>query len=180
MWNKPQEGYQSISMLYAQEPYSIDMIRGYNAKNSGILKVKEYLKYNQSGMKPKLKFFRGMVPTVLMEMVGYEWARIKPHLHQNPREEAQNKDDHTMDALRYLIYFVYENGNKVNVFAKKKKKEDYSFLGWQGDLTGLPIHDKGKVTNVFDDSSPRPHTIERDVDFERRVGSDWGSSWLKD
>lgn len=159
IFNRTQEdGFQSIGSIYAEQPNSIVFMRGFNAKNAGIMKVKEYLKAG------KIKFFRGMASQLIQEMVAYEWVAIKPLAEENPKEEAKNSHDHALDALRYLIYYVYENGEKTN--SLYQSDDSYSFLGWQGPKGTLPIHDRSKSGyNVFSDDNHFPHVIDVDENF---------------
>jgi PBSX family phage terminase large subunit len=165
IFNRTQEdGFQSIGSIYAEQPNSILFTRGYNAKNAGIMKVKEYLKAG------KIKFFKGMTTELIKEMVAYEWVKQKPLASEDPKEEAVNRNDHLLDALRYLIYYVYEHGEKINTLTSVHDFDGLN-LGWQGDRTGLPIHDrKTRTYNVFNDDSMFPHIIETDKDFEKKHG----------
>ena len=66
---------------------------------------------------------------------------------RNPVEEPMKKDDHCMDALRYLIIGIYERELRSYDYseeAEAKRKSRYEFLGLN------PQIDLGNLDEAFD------------------------------
>lgn len=71
-----------------------------NDVRQGVDKVNEYLK------KGLIKISKRCV-NLLMEIGKYKWKELKVGEEKNEYEEPVKKDDHAMDALRYLINHIY-------------------------------------------------------------------------
>lgn len=94
-------------------PYSViedfydhgwDFEPGNNDVNSGITRMREYMKIDDTG-KPFLYIFKDKCPYLTWEIQRY---RYKEHTEQqektrNESEEPIKKNDHAVDALRYMI-----------------------------------------------------------------------------
>ena len=72
--------------------------------NEGIEKVQQKLKVMENG-RPRLFICKNCVYTI-KEMIGYRYPDGTDT--KNPHDEPIKKDDHTCDALRYLIYTAEE------------------------------------------------------------------------
>lgn len=75
-----------------------------NEKTAGIDRVKSYLKIQPSNNKPRLFIFDTCV-NLLEEMTQYRYAELGPNQtgRMNEKEEPVKVNDHSLDALRYLI-----------------------------------------------------------------------------
>jgi len=56
-------------------------------------------------------------------MEGYKWKKIIPTNENDPDEAPRKKDDHTTDAIRYIIMSRpdIQTGGAVNKFEIKQK-----------------------------------------------------------
>lgn len=76
-----------------------------NDKRAGINRVNEYFKLKDG--KPKLKIFKNCV-NLRRELQVYKWKDLKGKISSQNQPEAPNKkDDHALDALRYLVNYFY-------------------------------------------------------------------------
>ena len=75
---------------------------GENWVNSGIEKVREMLKLNQSG-RPRLFIFNNCV-NLIREMESYHWLETKGG--QIVRDQVDKTEDHCVDAMRYGVVSI--------------------------------------------------------------------------
>ena len=76
-----------------------------NNVDAGITRVREYMRVNPITGKPRLMFFRGKLPRLEQELKNYRYktlTELQSKTRDDP-EEPIKKDDHLMDALRYMI-----------------------------------------------------------------------------
>lgn len=97
MWNVQRDGL-SIADEFASN--GIILIPANNSVIQGIDKVNQYLKDK------KLKVCENCV-NWFIEQGNYKWKEIKPGQIRNEYEEPIKRNDHLMDATRYLINHIY-------------------------------------------------------------------------
>ena len=88
-----------------------------NDVRAGINRVSEYLKI--SGKEPRLKIFQNCI-YLRTELQTYRWKDLKPGAVHDAPEKPRKKDDHLVDALRYMIIYIYDTPQ-----VKEKQKFDY-------------------------------------------------------
>jgi PBSX family phage terminase large subunit len=88
-----------LNGMYMQ-PADNDVIQGIN-------RVNYYFKQD------KLLICENCTNT-LREIGKYHWKQLKPNQIRNDFEEPVKKDDHTMDALRYFINYIYLPQKKLD------------------------------------------------------------------
>jgi phage terminase large subunit-like protein len=92
------------SMLDYLTSAGIPCIPGDNDVARGISTVSDYLRVQEVSERPRLFVCRSCRETV-REFLSYSWAlqTRKQREIKNPHDKPQKKDDHIMDALRYLL-----------------------------------------------------------------------------
>lgn len=95
-----------------------------NDVQTGIDRVKQYLKLDERG-RPRLYIFD--VPEnkeVIEEMFQYRWAELTPgqEMAKNAKEEPVKKDDHGADMLRYAVMSRPEIPQHDDRLAKKREE----------------------------------------------------------
>ncbi len=92
------------SMLDYLCTMGIPVIPGDNAVQRGISTVQDYLRTDETTERPRLFICRSCRHTV-KEFMTYSWTAQTARKRDtaNPKEIPQKKDDHLMDALRYLL-----------------------------------------------------------------------------
>lgn len=88
-----------------------------NDVRAGFNRVHEYFKI--VGGKPRLRIFQNCV-NLRTELQTYRWKDLSPSATQDSPEKPLKKNDHTVDALRYMICYLYDTPQ-----AKKKQTFDY-------------------------------------------------------
>lgn len=130
---KQDRGANGTKTIFTEfEEDGIFCIPANNEVSAGINRVKEYL----SGEKPRLKVFQTCT-SLRTEFQTYRWKDLKPGQtrdRDNP-EKPQKKDDHAMDALRYMIAYVYDT-------PELKSRNTFSY-DWRKAL-------KSRMTKSFD------------------------------
>jgi hypothetical protein len=96
---------QSISGLSVADEMmrrGLPTIGAFKDWQPGVLKVNEHLNPGE-GIRPKLFVTRNCVQTIreFRHYVWADWARAKDKY--NPKEKPLEKDDHLLDAIRYVI-----------------------------------------------------------------------------
>lgn len=78
---------------------------GNNDVNSGITRMREYMKIHPETGKPSIFFFKGKLPHFKEEMENYRYKTLTEiqSKTRNEPEEVMKKNDHTPDAGRYMI-----------------------------------------------------------------------------
>lgn len=94
-------------------PYSVieefydngwDFEPGNNDVQAGITRVREYFKVDEQG-KSRLYIFKDKCPNLCRELMNYRYKELTEiqEKTRNVSEEVVKKDDHAVDALRYLV-----------------------------------------------------------------------------
>ena len=94
--------------------FGIQTIPADKAVIPGIELVKQSLIPDQSG-KPHLFFFNNLKHT-LSEIYAYEWLPMAEG--RNAKEEPKKENDHTMDALRYMVKALTPEDSLLDMFLK--------------------------------------------------------------
>lgn len=125
MWNVQRDGV-SVADEFAMN--GIILIRADNSVIQGIDKVNEYIKQE------KLVICENCV-NWFIEQGNYKWKEIKPGQQRNEFEEPIKKNDHLMDATRYLINDIYKPERSkpkvlipagTDIYLKPETAMDYS------------------------------------------------------
>ncbi len=76
-----------------------------NDVDAGLTRVREYLKVDPITGESALKYFQGMLPVLMAEKANYRYKTLTEQQAKtrNAPEEVVKKDDHIMDAERYLL-----------------------------------------------------------------------------
>lgn len=93
-----------------------------NAVLEGIEHVKWLLQYENAMKSPRLRIVKANCPNLSRQMRTYRWERGTED-GRNPRDarpQPLKKDDHAVDALRYL---VYSEANKQGIIPEVKRRE---------------------------------------------------------
>ena len=110
----------SNRLAYSQEGIYIALAN--NDLDSGILKMMSYL-YHDEDQKP-MWYIHSSCRNLIREMRRYqneEWASRKLKDKNNKKEKPRKKDDHAIDAARYMFSFLPE-------LSREQVKEDKSML----------------------------------------------------
>ena len=81
-----------------------------NEVRAGINRVQEYLKIGANGY-PKLRVNRHC-ENWRREIQTYKWKDLKANATQDAPEKPVKKDDHLMDATKYLVAYLYDTPMK--------------------------------------------------------------------
>lgn len=97
-------GYSDWDIYMDNLPNDFPLMLANNDKQSGIDRVKSFLKINPTTNKPRLFIFNSCV-NLLDEISKYRYRELSHGLigKSNEKEEPLKVDDHACDALRYLI-----------------------------------------------------------------------------
>lgn len=100
-----------------------------NEVRAGINRVQEYIKL-QNGM-PLLQILKRCVH-LRTELQTYRWKDIRVGAKQDAPEKPLKKDDHLVDALRYIANHAYE----TPMLKKPNREYDYKklLLGWRDEV----------------------------------------------
>lgn len=77
-----------------------------NDVRAGINHVQECLKLGAKGL-PKLRISRECV-NLRQELQTYRWKDLRPSAKMDAPEKPLKKDDHAVDALRYMVVYTYD------------------------------------------------------------------------
>lgn len=72
----------------------------------------------------KLKFFRGRVPNTWREMTQLHWQRLRTLQDRDAPEQEADVDNHSVDALRYLVMSRPDPAEKPKEAPKPVRHED--------------------------------------------------------
>ena len=99
-----------FSILQEYNDYGIYPVLGNNDVSASINRIKEFLKVNPKRYHPvngklgapKLYILKNCVH-MIEEITKYHWKKVRTMAARNPLEQTSDIDDHTVDALRYMI-----------------------------------------------------------------------------
>lgn len=100
-----------FSVIQEYNDYGIYPVPANNDVPASINRIKEFLKISPKRLHPRIAgklgaprmfIFRNCEHTI-DEMVRYHWRKVRSLSPQNPLEQTTDIDDHTVDALRYMI-----------------------------------------------------------------------------
>lgn len=99
-----QTGFSDFDTYLDHLPKRWPLMLAKNSVETGIDRVKSYLKINERTKKPKLFIFDTCV-NLIEEMAQYRYEQNSPNKvgKANEKETPVKKDDHTQDAIRYLL-----------------------------------------------------------------------------
>ena len=80
-----------------------------NDVRAGINRIQELLKLQ--GGKPKIRIFSNCT-NLRTELQTYRWKDLKPSATTDAPEKPQKKEDHAVDALRYMVMYLYQTPQK--------------------------------------------------------------------
>jgi phage terminase large subunit len=117
-----------FSVLQEYNDYGIFPVPGNNDVSASINRIKEFLKVNptrfnpRTGKKgsPQLFFFRNCEYTI-SELNKYHWKKMRSLAPRNPLEQTTDIDDHTVDALRYMIMSRWPSTPRAEEKLQKRK-----------------------------------------------------------
>jgi hypothetical protein len=123
---------------------SLPVVRAANAVHEGIQHVQWLLKVDRSlatperpGGQPRLFVHRERCPNLVRQMRSYRWIKAA-EAGLNPRDarpEPLKKDDHAVDALRYLLFSdAAATGETATSFSKWEERR-----GEVGRFHGVPL-----------------------------------------
>ena len=108
------------SMRLAQrEGWNLSAAR--NSVREGIDYVRSLLQVCVGTERPRLRINRDRCPHLARQMRTYRWVRGADSRH-NPRDarpEPLKKDDHAVDALRYLVFSESQAGDRIPTIAPR-------------------------------------------------------------
>jgi PBSX family phage terminase large subunit len=108
--NREKDGFP-FSVIQEYNDYGIYPVPGNNDVSASINRIKEYLKVQPKKPhpiiagkigSPRMYIFRSCEHTI-DEMTKYHWRKVGTMANRNPLESVSDIDDHTVDALRYMI-----------------------------------------------------------------------------
>ena len=91
-----------------------------NDVRAGINRTQERFKLKNG--KPSIKIFQNCV-NLRTELQTYRWKDLKPGAVQDSPEKPVKKEDHAVDALRYMICYLYDTPSEV-----RKMSFDYKAI----------------------------------------------------
>lgn len=148
--NRNPSNGQSVQSEYAV--HGIHIMLGNNDVHAGINRVAELM-----GSEPPRLFVDPSCKNLIRELRTYrwdEWANKKANMKNQPKNNPRKRDDHAVDALRYLVmsrpFFDTGNGPIQQDFA------------WSG-------------TDMYATNSLYPQRVEKDWrnGYDSELGSDW-------
>lgn len=120
-------GKESDFSTYLEHlPKDWPLLPANNSVQTGIDRLKEYLKVNPKTGKPRLYIF-DTCGNLIDELVKYKWKELSAGLTNtnNQKEEPVKKDDHACDALRYA---VMSRPDSPKLEDKNAKRREHSTL----------------------------------------------------
>lgn len=131
---KQDKGNQSGLTIFSElEDNGIYCTPGKNQVMAGIDRVKEYLKI-QDDKKPNLILFP-QCRNLRMEFQTYRWKDLKIGEQRNKQEKPRKKDDHALDALRYLCAYAYDTPT-----LQPAKKKEFNYKDLLGNMVKPEEH----------------------------------------
>lgn len=99
-----QTGVSDFATYTENLPKKWALIPARNDVHPGIDRVKTYLKIQPKSGKPRLVIF-DTCPNLIEEITQYQWDELGPGLQGrvNEKEQPKKYNDHSVDALRYLV-----------------------------------------------------------------------------
>lgn len=99
-----------FSVIQEYNDFGVHPVPGNNDVQASINRIKEFLKIKENRFhpvtgeqgSPRLFFFKNCENTI-EEMSKYHWKKTRTLAPRNPLEQTTDIDDHTVDALRYMI-----------------------------------------------------------------------------
>ena len=125
-------------------PKEWPLIPANNEVETGIDRVKQYLKIDPRANKPRLLIFENCT-NVIEQMTQYKYEELTPgqEMAKNIKETPVKKDDHAVDALRYGIMSRPEEPKRADL--SDKKRNEYGMAGsLQRELHEIKNGNKGK------------------------------------
>lgn len=109
-------------------PKNWPLIPANNEVETGIDRVKQYLKVSERTQKPRLFIF-DTCTNVIEQMTQYKYEELTPgqEMAKNIKETPVKKDDHAVDALRYAIMSRPEEPKRADM--SDKKRNEYGISG---------------------------------------------------
>ncbi len=100
------------------------LIPANNEVETGIDRIKQYLKINERTKKPRLFIFNTL-PTLIDEIAQYRYEELTPsqEMVKNLKESPVKKDDHNIDSLRYAIMSRPDSSPRGEDPKKKRMNE---------------------------------------------------------
>lgn len=114
---KNRNGITGKSVMDEFADCGLHFIPANNDVRAGINHLQEYIKLDKNG-KPKIKVFRKCTK-LREEFQTYRWRDLRPSAKQDAPEKPLKKEDHAIDACRYMTIYVYDTPEL------KAKKKDY-------------------------------------------------------
>ena len=118
-----------FSVIQEYNDYGIYPVAGNNDVSASINRIKEFLKivpnrphpikHDQIGS-PRLFITRNCEHTI-EEITKYHWRKVNTMTNRNPLESVSDIDDHTVDALRYMIMSRWPSAPKKEELVMRKK-----------------------------------------------------------
>lgn len=112
------DGKTGRSVIDEFADYGIYCQPANNDVRAGLNRVQEYIKLQNS--LPKLQILR-RCSDLRTELQTYRWKDIKPGAKQDAPERPLKKGDHAVDALRYMVNYLYDTP------VRKPLKKDYDY-----------------------------------------------------
>ena len=118
-----------FSVIQEYNDYGIYPVPGNNDVSASINRIKEFLKILPKRPhpikkdligSPRLFIFRNCEKTV-EEISKYHWKKVRTMAERNPLEATSDIDDHTVDALRYMIMSRWPDTPKEEEKLQMKK-----------------------------------------------------------
>lgn len=133
-----------------------------NEVETGIDRVKQYLKVNDRTKKPQLLIFESCT-NLIEQMSQYKYEELQPgqESQKNIKETPVKKDDHAVDALRYAIMSRPEQPSKID--QSDKKRNEYGMSGSiQRELHAIRTGD-GKFKDPWGESYEKDPGFNNDI-----------------
>jgi hypothetical protein len=122
------DGKTGRSIIDEFSDYGVYFSPANNAWEAGVNHVQEYIKLKEGS--PKLVIFPSVV-NLRTQLQTYRYKDMKPSNVGNPAERPLKKDDHCVDALRYMVSYLFDIPKlraKKNDWHDWLKKIDYKSL----------------------------------------------------
>lgn len=187
-------GITNTSVQEEYQKYGIGWVAGNNDVSAGIIRVKRYFNLaryvgrrthelfadelghgEKKDLFPRLRIAPNCVNTIA-EHKRYRWATFsnkKMTYDNNVKEVPHKKDDHTCDALRYLIMsqpdLAAENHNLGEKLSDMMQQFDFN-VATQMDMTSDPNDLLGVGSNWREGNSMPNSDINAGWDFDEHMG----------
>lgn len=125
---KADRGKESDFTTYLENlPRDWSLIPANNSVETGIDRVKQYLRIDEKTGKPRLFIF-DTCQNLIEEITNYKYDELAPgqEVKKNIKESPLKKDDHAVDALRYAIMSRPEEPKIADVKAKTREQATLS------------------------------------------------------